>query len=122
MEQERLLKEEGYFKKLLFLSRQKSKKLICKDINDLLPIIKEEEELVKKVMASKDIMAIREEGKRKLDSIVLELKEVNQRNKELVVRSLFFLEDCFKFFASFEDNKTYGNKRQDRSILFDRVT
>lgn len=122
MKQERLCEKENYLKKLLFLSKQKSKKLICKDINDLLPIIKEEEELLKKVVVGENITALKEGDKRKLTSLVLELKEVNQRNKELVVRSLFFLEDCFKFFASFEDNGIYGSKCQDKSMLFNRVT
>ncbi|MDI6785645.1 MAG: hypothetical protein QMD92_02940 [bacterium] len=121
MKQEQLSKEEDCFKKLLFLSRKKSKNLICKDINDLLPIIKEEEELIEKIVASKDAMALNKDNKN-FNSIVLELKDINQKNKELVVRSLFFLEDCFKFFASFEDKCTYGKRRQDKSMLFNQVT
>lgn len=119
MEQKQSLKEKDYFKKLLFLSQQKSKNLISKDINDLLPIIKEEEELIEKIRALK-------EDRKDLSFIILELKNINQKNKELVVRSLFFLEECLKFLVSFEDkciygDRHYGNRHQDKSILFNQV-
>jgi hypothetical protein len=114
MDKDNSLKE--YLKKLLLLSLEKSKRLVNLKIDDLLPILKEEEEILEELGIR--IKFPLEEDQRE---IILELDRINQRNKELVKRSLFFLEDFFRFINSFEYKGIYGDRVRKNSLVINQI-
>jgi len=119
VKQKKVLRKIDYFKELIHLSQQKNKNLISEEIDDLFPIINQEKKLISQIIEEKEIESFKE--KERLRLVAFELQKINQRNKELVMRSLSFLGELFRYISSFGDKNTYGSKSLPKPLLFNQI-